>query len=374
MKSILKIVLCCVVFLFQQQNADAQCLPLQRGSNSNAQIFKTTGVAKFDEYLNTEKKYLESIFAVKVKMRILDDSGSPNAYATKESDNPLSFDGSVYLGVNLIANEIKTENGLASVNGIMAHEFAHILQEKLKCTLEGARRELHADFLAGYYMGRRGTYTSAEISAFGLSIYSKGDADIWSEAHHGTPEQRLSALLAGYRTAALTESPSDAYYAGIAVLDEDGGLGGGDSTQPQERERVAPAKSDFVATINGVKYSAAYSIAYQFEGISYDGLLYLENGAGVMRLKFNAEIVEETMNTETTKEGTAYFKGSNPIDATTRLPLKTYLPDNFFFKQNASTGENEVWLVDANLKPVKVETALIKDLELAQKWMTFLKW
>jgi hypothetical protein len=370
MKSIIKIALCYIVFLLQQTKAEAQCLPLQRGAIRNAQVFNTTGVAKFDEYLNAEKKYLEKIFAVKVKMRILDDSGTPNAYATKESDNPLSFDGSVYLGLTLIADELKAENGLASVNGIMAHEFAHILQEKLKCTLEGSQRELHADFLAGFYMGRRGTYTADDIAAFGLSLFKKGDSEIWSEAHHGTPEQRLQTLLAGFHTATLTDSPSDAYEAGILVLNEDGDLGGGDSTPKKEEPE---SSTEYVVKIDGVQYSKGYTIEYEVANIKYDGIFFLENGKGIMRLKFNNTIVEEDMETIESEQTGAYFRGSNPRNALTGRAFANYAPDNFFFEKKTD-GTTTVWVVDTNANSAEVRTNLVTKTSKVNEWLAWLEW
>jgi hypothetical protein len=370
MKSIIKIIVCCLVFLFQQE-AEAQCLPLQRGSSRNLKTFNTTGVAKFDEYLNAEKKYLEKIFAVKVKMKILDDSDAPNAYATKDSDNPLSFDGSVYLGISLIAEELKAENGLASVNGIMAHEFAHILQEKLNCTLEGSKRELHADFLAGFYMGQRGTYTNAEISAFGMSIYSKGEGEIWSPSHHGTPQQRLQSLLAGYHTSTLTDSPSDAYQAGILVLNEDGDLGGG--TQKESEPEVTPSKTNYVVRIGDVKYSKGYVIEYEVARIKYAGIFFLENGKGVMRLKFNDTIVEEDMEVTNSETAGKFFKGSNPRNAITGRTLANYAPDNFFF-ETKSDGSQVIWVVDSNANSAQVKSSLETESSKINEWLAWLKW
>jgi len=50
------------------------------------------------------------------------------------------------------------ELSLVAVNGIMAHELAHLLQKKKRCLLRGKERELNADFLAGWALTNRVFY------------------------------------------------------------------------------------------------------------------------------------------------------------------------------------------------------------------------
>ena len=57
--------------------------------------------------------------------------------------------------------------------------------------------ELHADFLAGYYFSRTGR-TERSLITFGESLFSKGDYDYNDKQHHGTPQQRVAAMRAGY--------------------------------------------------------------------------------------------------------------------------------------------------------------------------------
>ncbi len=367
MRNFIKSIAFAPALLFFQLDAAAQCLPFQSGSNQANKIFNSTGISTLDAYLNAEKKYLESIFAVKVKMRILDDSDSPNAYATKNSDNPLSFDGSVYLGYTLLATEMKAENGLASVNGIMAHEFSHILQEKLKCTLEGAKRELHADYLAGFYMGHRGTYSVEELTAFGVSLYNKGEGEIWSASHHGTPEQRYVALLTGYKYAAFTDSPSVAYYSGIDAFDDKSGDLG--ETNLLTNKPSLEITTNYNVIIGDVVYKKAYAIKFEVASMTYSGLLLLENGVGVMRLKYNNKIVEQNIEMKNDAQIGVFLAGSNPIDAVKRNKLLDYSPDNFFFDK-----DDTLWVIDNKGSNSKVESSLLLERSNVDEWLVWLDW
>ena len=58
--------------------------------------------------------------------------------------------------------------------------------------------ELHADYLGGYYMGRRPQFSSDHIAVFARSLFAKGDYAYNDRNHHGTPEQRFNALKRGY--------------------------------------------------------------------------------------------------------------------------------------------------------------------------------
>ncbi len=126
----------------------------------------------------------------------------PNAYATPARYLDPDRDGTVILGLNLMQVEQGHSNWGAALNGILAHEWAHILQQNTP----GLRimptpwKELHADFLAGWYMGLRSIElrTPVPIDGFGRSLYGKGDYGFFDPDHHGTPEQRAVMMYEGY--------------------------------------------------------------------------------------------------------------------------------------------------------------------------------
>ena len=237
--NILPTLLLFIAFYIATTTIQAQCLN-QGYDISNKKVYTSTGHADLDSYLNTEKKYLESIFKVKVELKVLDDTGSPNAFATSESSNTYYFDGTVFLGYTLLSEEMaKNKNGIDAIRGIMGHEFAHILQNKLECPLQESSRELHADFLAGYYMGKRGFYSADALTAFAKSLYEKGDSHLWDDSHHGTPKQRLNIMLAGYYTSNTITSPQEAYKAGLRILtngNNEGNLTNNEQTTEKQQE------------------------------------------------------------------------------------------------------------------------------------------
>ena len=87
---------------------------------------------------------------------------NPNAFATTETLLP-GTSGTVLFGINLINYLLKEPDGGAAVAGMCAHECGHIyqynngIQKRLAAVL---LTELHADFIAGIYMGKRAGFNA----------------------------------------------------------------------------------------------------------------------------------------------------------------------------------------------------------------------
>jgi hypothetical protein len=91
--------------------------------------------------------------------------------------------------------------GKEIINAVLAHEFAHALQYKsgmYEYWRDGKKPELHADFLAGFYMGKKELLSKDKLTAFANEFYGIGDFDFFAPQHHGTPEERRCAFLEGY--------------------------------------------------------------------------------------------------------------------------------------------------------------------------------
>jgi hypothetical protein len=192
---------------------------------------------------------------------------------------------------------------------------------------------------------------------------------LWDEEHHGTPKKRYRAMMGGYLFSKEAKSPEDAYHFGISLLtneDRDGNI-------EDEKE---PAKSVSI-TYNKVKYDEAYTIKFTTNNVKYNGLLLLKNGKGVLRLRFlnkdKDKIIEETMETKAEKKSN-YIAGSNPIDAITRLNLTDYYPDSFYFYTDDYKKTTEMWVIDTKGNSGKVESSMLKDTQLADEWLDYLKW
>jgi predicted metalloprotease len=137
-----------------------------------------------------------------------DDYDGPNAYASRSKFAP-SSDGSVLFGKRLFLEIMsRPEHPDVGVTAVCAHEFGHVLQFKYglrDVILRGQRTvkriELHADFLAGYYAGRR-KLQKADFPAavFATQQESVGDFKV-DQQHHGRPEERAAAVVRGFEVA-----------------------------------------------------------------------------------------------------------------------------------------------------------------------------
>jgi hypothetical protein len=142
---------------------------------------------------------LSTAFGVQPTFGFYDDGGQPNAQA--------SPDDAVIFGRSLFADQISRyqDQGL-SVLAICAHEFGHIVQfhsQLERALLRGQstvkRLELHADFLAGYYLGfRKRADSTLRLWSIGDTLNRIGDLLVTSRNHHGTPQERVAAAEAGY--------------------------------------------------------------------------------------------------------------------------------------------------------------------------------
>lgn len=108
--------------------------------------------------------------------------------------------GTVWIGLDLVKDLMKQKGGGASVAGVLAHECAHIFQyftpyyDRLVVP-KSALVELHADLLAGYYMGKRNDVAQDELIAFAQALIRLTG---YSNLGHGSPGLRTVALEKGY--------------------------------------------------------------------------------------------------------------------------------------------------------------------------------
>lgn len=358
----------------------AQCLS-NNIEQLNQKVSKTTGSADLDKFLNIEKFNIETVFRLHVDMKILDDSDQPNALATAQSKNPFYFDGTVYLGSTLLNDElISRKNGVYAIRGIMAHEFAHILQNKLKCELIGTFRELHADFLAGYYLGISELFAdSNQTTVFAQSLFEKGDGALWEEGHHGTPEMRVQAMMGGYNAvvSGLVQTPEQAYNEGVTLFSNGGDDG---SLQPVENDDTeGPATGNIALEFeDGTVYTSLFTVFFNAGDVEYEGIIALENGEGVMRLLYHSPacdcdvVVEQTMTVKTWEKGYK-VEGSNPINVETGKPMLTYNPDNLYLELN-NGGAARVFNEDRTGSVSEVTVNDLTDPKGLENWLVYLKW
>jgi len=169
-------------------------------------LYDSTGNPQLDAVILRELTVLGTGFLVHPRFFLFDDTGSPNAMATPvRIDSSPSFpDGTLLFGVTLFAQEFSRQSGQGfAIPAIMAHEFGHIVQFKLGVGMPTHLLELHADFLAGWYLGNRRNFIYTEVQEPLESFFEKGDYMFNNPGHHGTPKERLAAVAAGLASASL---------------------------------------------------------------------------------------------------------------------------------------------------------------------------
>lgn len=171
------------------------------------QLLRSSGSPALDRALNAELAFAQTAMRVRPIGWFLDDRGSPNAYADGARNR-------IMLGIELLERELRRARGeLFSVSAIITHEVAHILQYQR----EGRNRgryptktwELQADYLAGWLMSGRGNFAYTDVRPALRTFYELGDTNFTNSNHHGTSEERLAAIEAGYRT---SQMPIDRAY------------------------------------------------------------------------------------------------------------------------------------------------------------------
>lgn len=171
---------------------------------TGARLRKVSGIPFLDHYMPLEARVLSDRFGVSPGFAFLVDFDAPNAFATPEAMYP-GTDGTVAFGLRLVADEGLTSGEFVSwttaLVGIMAHEWAHILSfEHGLLGSPSKQMELLADYLAGWYIGWKVASGMRSINpqAFAASVFNKGDYSFNSASHHGTPAERLDAMVRGY--------------------------------------------------------------------------------------------------------------------------------------------------------------------------------
>lgn len=178
-----------------------------------------------DNALRTDCVEIRKKFQVDAPVFFVMESVSPNACAVRECVVPGTQDGTIFFGQQLLLSEFQSNQG-HGVPAILAHEFAHVMQSKRGFNDAGMTmyRELHADFMAGWFIAHRARFLPQVPMAAWMSVFSKGDFAFNTPQHHGTPQQRGACFSAGFNLN-ISGNVSDAGVAfgqGIAFLKSQG--------------------------------------------------------------------------------------------------------------------------------------------------------
>lgn len=162
---------------------------------------------KLDDAVINELHRLVTVIPVNPEFQYIDEA-PPNAFAIPTSD-VLGTKGTVLLGMNLLKSLLNDDQGGGAIAGICAHECGHIYQyyngfyDRLS-KISIIAVELHADFIAGYYMGRRGStgdasaITQQKLQAFSHALLERTGYGYADPSFHGFPGDRIAAVDRGY--------------------------------------------------------------------------------------------------------------------------------------------------------------------------------
>lgn len=188
---------------------------------SSSPLLPSSGDADFDRALGRQLVRLANAFSVRPGFAYVDDKAGLNALASSET-RLHSTQGTVMFGLRFMRSLLKEGvGGDIAVLGVCAHEFAHIHQfysddySQLSAQHDTAKLvELHADYLAGYFLGTVKTQRPAiSLQRFADFLYRAGTYDFTDPEFHGTPKERVQAAEQGLRAAA-----ADASFAAAASM------------------------------------------------------------------------------------------------------------------------------------------------------------
>jgi hypothetical protein len=329
-----------IIILSLINNIKGQCYSAGQNLPNSGFIVQTSGYADLDKIVFQEINQLQQFFGVKIDFFYLLETYNANAMYDRRCN--YNCNGSVFLGIKMLYNQLQKKHGIECVRAILAHEFGHCVQFLMNWNEFGKRPELHADYMAGYYTGKMYNYSEDQINSLFKEFYSMGDYNYWTTDHHGTAIERKCAFEEGYyfakennTTVQLANSYGIQYVTAnnpCAVRKYKAAV---QQYQNEIQRRTAQLEKDIkesnvgsikftakdskkykVVTINGLGQKVVYPINQSYIGLNNYG----------QRVKY-APITEATIS---------------PISANTQIPYSIY-KTNWFF------GDILIWQYSAKI-------------------------
>ena len=175
---------------------------------SRFRFVRSSGIPQIDQATFQEANYLAQVTGMQPSLAFLDDRESKNAFAINQDIiSGRSPHGAVAMGVRLIQEflQLPTPNPQTNslcIQAALVHEWAHIAQFNYGVRASRTKhKELMADFIAGWYLGYKDAFAGAQSdpTAPMLGMASVGDTNFNAPGHHGTPQERYGAYLAGFQ-------------------------------------------------------------------------------------------------------------------------------------------------------------------------------
>ncbi|MEI8279670.1 MAG: hypothetical protein WCG87_07880 [Bacteroidota bacterium] len=181
----------------------------QQYSGSTSNTFKDTAIDNmFFGEVATQRSFFNMV-STGTLVRVLYEPSADlkNAYAVVKDSV-----GTILFGYNMFMYTTQKYGNLPYI-GVLAHEFAHRLQQTLGW-LEASRpdhNELEADAYAGYYMSYIKQWPWSQVQSYYTDVYAASTYNFNDPVFHGTLDQRLKAAQLG------VNSGSDALLRGVTV-------------------------------------------------------------------------------------------------------------------------------------------------------------
>ncbi len=174
----------------------------------------TSGNSQIDAAFAQEFNFQKSFWSLpSVSFAFLSDCDSPNAYANQANM-------AILFGTTLLAQTYSKYATALPMWQVLAHEFGHMMQFSYGAgwlnAPTAAPRELEADMFSGFYLILEKSFVSfTEMQTTIQQAMSIGDFGFNNPNHHGTPIQRMAAVVAGGKVA-------NEYFAGVIPRTVDG--------------------------------------------------------------------------------------------------------------------------------------------------------
>jgi len=189
-----------------------------------------TGVDALDKRVRSEKNFLARLFGVEPLVVILDDKAERPLFAAP---------GTIAFRVDWLKGRWDSDdNRAATVAFWVAHQWAHALQDKRSLKLPGISRELHADVLAGWYLGKRNFATLGSgpdlDPGFARSLFEAPDEFANERFEHGRAADRADAVATGFNLFRKDKLDLDKVFAEALKLVPPPEVGQADDVGPPE--------------------------------------------------------------------------------------------------------------------------------------------
>lgn len=172
----------------------------------------------FHRVLETTRDEIERFFDFRFAAFCMDEE-EYGAYYNIESNT-------LVVGVQFFLDVANPPGNINRAIAVLAHESAHAFQAKhgllnmlvetnphrVKCI------ELHADFLAGGYMGWRARLYDIDVTNMSEMFYQLGDDLTVDDGHHGLSAERFLSFRQGFQT--VTEDEITLSSMGIAYVSQ----------------------------------------------------------------------------------------------------------------------------------------------------------